>query len=93
MDNRGVKFTNIYMPLVKTPMISPSKVYEDEEAWSPERAAGAICEAIITKKPSVSTRIGLVFDLLHTIAPKRTFRLMNQYFRKEKNKEKEIVSS
>ena len=42
----GVTFTTIHMPLVRTPMIAPTKMYDAFPAISPEEAADMICEAL-----------------------------------------------
>ena len=44
----GVTFTTIHMPLVRTPMIAPTKMYDAFPAITPEEAATMICEALRT---------------------------------------------
>ena len=43
----GVRFTTVYMALVKTPMISPTKVYDKFPTLSPDQAAGVLADAIV----------------------------------------------
>ncbi len=45
-DN-GINFTTINMPLVRTPMIAPTKMYDTVPTLSPEEAADMIVEAIV----------------------------------------------
>src|SRR5207249_3180641 len=45
--DKGVHFTNINMPLVRTPMIAPTKMYENVPTLSPDEAAGLVVEAIV----------------------------------------------
>ena len=45
----NVHFTTIHMPLVKTPMIAPTKLYDRFPTISPEQAAEMIAEAIRTQ--------------------------------------------
>ncbi|MET0686698.1 MAG: SDR family oxidoreductase, partial [Solirubrobacteraceae bacterium] len=45
----NVTFTTIHMPLVRTAMIAPTKMYDSFPTISPEEAADLICEAIRAK--------------------------------------------
>ncbi len=49
----GVHMTTVYMPLVRTPMIAPTKIYDRFPTLSPEEAAEMISEAI-RKRPKRS---------------------------------------
>lgn len=48
---RGVDATTIYLPLVRTRMIEPTKEYANLPAMQPEDVARLICKAIIARKP------------------------------------------
>ena len=54
----GVRFTTVYMALVKTPMISPTKVYDRFPTLSPDQAAGVIAEAIVNRPRRLSPPFG-----------------------------------
>ena len=54
----GVNITTIHMPLVRTPMIAPTKMYDRFPTITPEEAADMICEAIIHKPKRIATPIG-----------------------------------
>jgi hypothetical protein len=54
----GVRFTTVYMALVKTPMISPTKVYDQFPTLSPEQAAGVIADAIVHRPRRLSPPFG-----------------------------------
>ncbi len=47
---KGVKTTTIYLPLVRTRMIEPTKAYDKAPALSPEEAASLICRAIVSQR-------------------------------------------
>ena len=47
--NDGVHITTVYMPLVRTPMIAPTKIYDRFPTLSPEEAGHMIADAI--RKP------------------------------------------
>jgi short-subunit dehydrogenase len=50
LNSRGVSTTTIYLPLVKTRMIEPTKEYKNMPAMEPEHVAQLICKAIISRK-------------------------------------------
>jgi NAD(P)-dependent dehydrogenase (short-subunit alcohol dehydrogenase family) len=61
----GVTFTTINMPLVRTPMIAPTKLYENVPTLSPEEAADLIVQAIVYKPVRIATRLGVFGQILH----------------------------
>jgi len=78
--DKGVFFTTINMPLVRTPMIAPTKMYENVPTLSPEEAAGLIVEAIVYRPVRIATRLGIFGAVCHAIAPKLTQILLNTAF-------------
>jgi NAD(P)-dependent dehydrogenase (short-subunit alcohol dehydrogenase family) len=78
--DKGVHFTNINMPLVRTPMIAPTKMYENVPTLSPEEAAGLVVEAIVHRPVRIATRLGIFGAVSHAIAPKITQVLLNAAF-------------
>ena len=66
----GVHLTTIHMPLVRTPMIAPTRMYDMFPAITPEEAAEMIAEAMIGKPKKVATRLGNFGELLYAVAPK-----------------------
>ena len=79
--DRGVHFTTINMPLVKTPMIAPTKLYDQVPTLTPEEAAALICDAIIHKPVRVATRMGVIGQVLHALVPRVAQIIMNTTFR------------
>jgi NAD(P)-dependent dehydrogenase (short-subunit alcohol dehydrogenase family) len=77
----GVKFSIVNMPLVRTPMIAPTRVYEHVPALTPEEAAELVIEAIIRKPVRVATRVGLTGAALQAMAPGMAQVLLNSAFR------------
>jgi hypothetical protein len=57
------------MPLVRTPMSAPTKLYDRFPALTPEQAAQLICEAIRTRADHVGPRFGSLTELGRTISP------------------------
>ena len=78
--DRGINFTTINMPLVRTPMIAPTKMYENVPTLSPEEAADLVVEAIVYKPVRIATRLGVFGAVAHAIAPKLTQILLNTAF-------------
>ena len=77
----GVTFTTINMPLVRTPMIAPTKIYNNVPTLSPEEAADMIAEACIYKPVRVATRLGITGQVLHALVPRIAQIVMNTSFR------------
>ncbi len=50
LNARGVCMTSIYLPLVRTRMIEPTKAYTNMPAMLPEDVAAVICKAIISRR-------------------------------------------
>jgi NAD(P)-dependent dehydrogenase (short-subunit alcohol dehydrogenase family) len=80
IDN-NVHFTTINMPLVKTPMIAPTKLYNHVPTLTPEQAADLVVEAIVYRPVRIATRLGIFGEILHAVAPKATQILLNTAFR------------
>ena len=79
--DRGIHFTTINMPLVKTQMIAPTKLYDQVPTLTPEEAAELICEAIIHKPVRVASRLGIFGQTLHALVPRVAQIIMNTTFR------------
>jgi NAD(P)-dependent dehydrogenase (short-subunit alcohol dehydrogenase family) len=78
--DKGVSFTTINMPLVRTPMIAPTKIYDNVPTLSPEQAADLVVEAIVYKPVRIATRLGIFGAVSHAVAPKLTQILLNTAF-------------
>ncbi|MEE4216413.1 MAG: SDR family oxidoreductase [Xanthomonadales bacterium] len=80
-SDTGVSFTTINMPLVRTPMIAPTKMYDNVPTISPEEAAAMVKQAVIYKPQRIATRLGIFAQVLHSVAPKVAEIIMNSAFR------------
>ncbi len=65
----GVHLTTVYMPLVKTPMIAPTKMYDRVPTLSPVKAAEMVTEAIRKRPKRMGTTLGNIGQLTYAIAP------------------------
>jgi NAD(P)-dependent dehydrogenase (short-subunit alcohol dehydrogenase family) len=77
----GVHITTIYMPLVRTPMIAPTKMYDAFPTSTPDEAAEMITHAMITKPKKVATRLGTFGELLYNVAPKASDAILNTAYK------------
>lgn len=80
-SDRNVTFTTINMPLVRTPMIAPTKIYDSVPTLSPEEAADLVAQAIIHRPKRIATRLGTFAQVLHAVAPKVGEIVMNTGYR------------
>ncbi len=78
--DKGVHFTTINMPLVRTPMIAPTKIYESVPTLSPEEAADLVVDAIVHRSVRIASRLGIFGAVCHAAAPKLTQVLLNTAF-------------
>jgi NAD(P)-dependent dehydrogenase (short-subunit alcohol dehydrogenase family) len=73
----GVHITTIHMPLVRTPMIAPTKMYDRFPAITPSDAADMIGRAIVRRPKKMGTTLGNVGELSYAVAPKAVDTVLN----------------
>jgi short-subunit dehydrogenase len=76
----GVHITTVYMPLVRTPMIAPTKMYDRFPTLSPEQAADMITEAIRKRPKRMATTLGNLGQLTYAIVPGAQDLIANQAY-------------
>jgi NAD(P)-dependent dehydrogenase (short-subunit alcohol dehydrogenase family) len=79
--DQGITFTTINMPLVRTPMIAPTKIYNNVPTLAPEEAADMIATACVEKPVRIATRLGISGEVLHALMPRVAQIVMNTTFR------------
>ena len=77
----NVHFTTIHMPLVRTPMIAPTKMYDSFPTISPEEAAELICEAIRSKPKQINTRLGTFGEVAYALFPKAVDQILSTAYK------------
>ncbi len=77
----GVCITTVYMPLVKTPMIAPTKIYDAFPTRTPDEAVDMIVDGIIHRKKRVATRLGVFGEVSYALVPKVIDRVLNTGYR------------
>ena len=59
VHSHNIAISSIYMPLVRTPMIAPTKMYNYVPTLSPEQAADLVAYAIFKRPKKIATKFGL----------------------------------
>jgi NAD(P)-dependent dehydrogenase (short-subunit alcohol dehydrogenase family) len=77
----GITFTTIHMPLVRTAMIAPTKIYDSFPTISPDDAGDIICEAIRSKPKQINTRLGTFGEVLYAVAPKAVDQILHMAYK------------
>ena len=75
-----VKFTTVHMALVRTPMISPTKMYDKFPALTPDQAAGVITDAIVHRPRRASSPFGQFAAVADAVNPAVMDRVRNRAF-------------
>jgi NAD(P)-dependent dehydrogenase (short-subunit alcohol dehydrogenase family) len=76
----NVKFTTIYMPLVRTPMIAPTDMYKAFPTMSPEEAGQMLCDAMIDKPKRKASKLGTFGEVLYALSPEVVDIVLNQAY-------------
>ena len=77
----GIDITTINMPLVRTPMIAPTKVYTRRARARAEEAAEKVVTAIVNAPARIATDVGMLGLGCHALAPQLGQIIMNTAYR------------
>ena len=80
LSGKGISFTTINMPLVKTPMIAPTRMYDSVPTLTPDEAADLVVKGIIEKPSRIATRLGIFSSVINALAPKAYEVIMSTAF-------------
>ncbi|MCV7413663.1 oxidoreductase [Mycobacterium florentinum] len=75
-----VRFTTVHMALVRTPMISPTKMYDKFPALTPDQAAGVITDALVHRPRRASSPFGQFAAVADAVNPAVMDRVRNRAF-------------
>ena len=73
----GVSVTTIYMPLVRTPMMESTTIYQSFPMRTADEAADLIVAGIIDQPKRVAVLAGNLFEFAYGVAPKAVDRVLN----------------
>ncbi len=76
----NVKFTTIYMPLVRTPMIAPTDIYKAFPTLTPDEAATMLCDAMIDRPKKKASRLGTFGEVLYSLSPATVDIILHQAY-------------
>jgi NAD(P)-dependent dehydrogenase (short-subunit alcohol dehydrogenase family) len=65
----GVVFTNVHMPLVRTPMIAPTRLYRRMPALTVDQAANVVCDAVVSRSRRVTPLVAGMAGWAESISP------------------------
>jgi NAD(P)-dependent dehydrogenase (short-subunit alcohol dehydrogenase family) len=69
-SDKNIHFTNINMPLVRTEMIAPTKIYQYAPALEVDEAIDLVVDAVINKPKRVATGMGKFLSAAEALFPK-----------------------
>ena len=75
-----ITFTNVHMPLVRTPMIAPSRKLNPQRPISPEHAAAMVVRALIEKPARLDHPLGTIAGAGNYFTPKIARRVLHQIY-------------
>ncbi|HWN27754.1 MAG TPA: SDR family oxidoreductase [Actinomycetospora sp.] len=77
----GVTFTTVHMPLVRTPMIAPTRIYDAFPTDSPDEAADKVLRALIDRPKHVGTALGTLGAVSGALTPRLKDAVMHVAYR------------
>ena len=69
LGGRGIDVTTMQVPLVRTPMLAPTRIYEAFPALGVERAARRIGWAVVKRPVRVAPRWTTFLEVMHAVVP------------------------
>jgi len=87
----GVHVTTVYMPLVRTPMIAPTKIYDYFPTLSPNDAGHMITEAIRKRPKRIATAFGNLGQLSYAVVPGAQDLVVNRAYKLFPESDKPVV--
>ena len=79
--DRGIRFTVINMPLVRTSMVAPTQLYRRVPLLQPQQAADIVGEALMRRPARLTTPRGKLAQLIEALAPEVGRAVMSESYR------------
>jgi NAD(P)-dependent dehydrogenase (short-subunit alcohol dehydrogenase family) len=80
VKHNRIDVTTVYMPLVRTPMSAPTKLYNYMPAWSIDGASDLLVDAAANKTKRVKTALGQAAEMSYAVWPKVNDSLLSRAF-------------
>ena len=81
VNDTGLRITTISMPLVRTPMISPTEHYEGFPSLSPEEAGRLVTEAMVGRPRRVAPPFAHLVGAIDKVSPEAMDAIRNRGYR------------
>jgi len=81
VHDEGVRFTTIHMPLVRTPMIAPTKLYDRFPALTPQDAGHLVAQAIVHRSRRLGPPFGSAAAFADSLSPEIMDSIRNRGFK------------
>lgn len=78
--SRNIDISTIYMPLVRTPMIAPTKMYDYVPTLTPDQAADMVISAVVDKPKRIASPLGTTASISYALWPKVNDYILNKAF-------------
>ncbi len=80
-SHKGIRFTTVSMPLVRTPMIAPTGIYANFPSLSPTEAGDRVCKAITLRPRKIGTPYGHLVGAIDAVDPIAMEAIRNRGYR------------
>jgi NAD(P)-dependent dehydrogenase (short-subunit alcohol dehydrogenase family) len=80
-SSRGVHFSIVNLPLVRTPMVAPTRLFERFPLIEADEAAAMVCAAIVHRSERLATRLGVLAQFVELLMPGLNRAIMSEAFR------------
>src|SRR5699024_1362412 len=68
--SRNIELTTVYMPLVRTPMIAPTKLYDYVPTLTPEQAGDMVVAAVLRRPKRIASPLGTAGQVSYALWPR-----------------------
>lgn len=76
----NIDISTIYMPLVRTPMIAPTKLYNYVPTYSVDQASTMVLDTAVHRTKRVKTAVGRVAEISYALMPRVNDNLLGRAF-------------
>jgi len=80
-SSRGIHFSIVNLPLVRTPMVAPTRLFERFPLIEADTAADMVCSAIVHRSERLATRLGVLAQFVELLMPGLNRAIMSEAFR------------
>ena len=80
-NTRGIHFSIVNLPLVRTPMVAPTRIFERFPLIAADEAADMVCSAIVHRAERLATRLGVLAQFVELLMPGLNRAIMSEAFR------------